>query len=97
MLEEHGVQYLETWQVPQLTWAELQELKAQHAQQQPAIEDDASAGAAPPDLQMHQGCTCMQGGKRVMVCTVMCRWQGVAGTNCRGGPCGQPPAAACSC
>ena len=27
MLEEHGQAYLETWQVPMLTWDELQELK----------------------------------------------------------------------
>ena len=26
-LEEHGKAYLETWQVPMLTWDELQELK----------------------------------------------------------------------
>ena len=27
VLEEHGEKYLETWQVPLLTWEELQELK----------------------------------------------------------------------
>jgi hypothetical protein len=48
VLEEHGAQYLETWQVPQLTWAELQELKAQHTAQQPAIEGGSPAGAAQP-------------------------------------------------
>jgi hypothetical protein len=27
VLEEHGEKYLETWQIPALTWDELQELK----------------------------------------------------------------------
>lgn len=27
VLEEHGDRYLETWQVPMLTWEELQELR----------------------------------------------------------------------
>lgn len=46
VLEEHGAEYLETWRVPQLTWAELQALKAAHETKQAALECSPTAGAA---------------------------------------------------
>jgi hypothetical protein len=38
VLGEHGPEYLETWQLPQLTWNELQELKAHYEAEPAAIE-----------------------------------------------------------
>ena len=52
VLAEHGAEYLETWRVPQLTWAELQALKAAHETEQAAIEGSPAAGAA---CSMHVG------------------------------------------
>ena len=43
VLEEHGEKYLETWQVPLLTWEELQELKQLYeAAPMPTLESPGS-------------------------------------------------------
>ena len=43
VLEEHGEKYLESWQVPLLTWEELQELKQLYeAAPMPTLESPGS-------------------------------------------------------